>query len=317
MEANKNKLISIIVDDTVDVGMLVWSLYTLTQQPKYYYLGYEHWFDISDAVGEDANGFLNIRVEVDGVKSIGELTESIGTLNGATEHSGIHILVARLHEKYTSNELYSELINASDKVIVLSSFGTPNIYKTLISGNNIDEFLSEYFDKGKEDWEDVSSLPWDRREYIALNFRPYSTINTANKVDLTNEKIYPFNVTNYYLNLQQHLPSMCNFIGIPVAEIPDATWEHISNIYTKWRTFRAEPVLWEMNLPIIVDSIVNGYNMDLTPYKLDIIKESVILHELLYKHNKNIRGYGLITLPLNTKDIHALLEDNFHTLTKY
>jgi hypothetical protein len=213
--------------------------------------------------------------------------------------------------------MYTALIDASDKVIVLSSFGVPNMHKTLTSIDTIDHFLSVHFEKNTDVWEDVSNLPWDRREYIALNFRPLTVTTVSDKIDLSNDKIYPFSSLNYHLNLQTHLPSICNFIGIPFTELPCESWDQITEIYRKWRMGNATPVLWEMSLPLIVDSIVNGYNLDLSPYNLDIIKESIILHELLYKHNMNIKGYGLSALPTNAKDIHALLEPNFHTLTEY
>lgn len=317
MKTNKNKLIGIIADESIDAGMLVWALYTLTQQPQYYYLGFEYWFDVSEALGEDSEGAFNIRVETDGVETIEQLDEYVKTLNDLEGPDGIHILVSRLHTTESNNELYSALVDKCDKVIVVSSFGVPNLHKTITSGNNVDNFLSEYFEEGKENWEDVYSLPWDRREYIALNFRPSNTITVQDKIDLTNEKIFIINLNNYHLNLLPQLPALCKFIGIPASELPKEAWELISDTYTKWKVIGADPTLWEMNLPSIIDSIINGYHMDLSPYKMDIIKESILLHELLYKHNMNIKGYGLNTLPANTKDIHNLLEENFHTLTAY
>ena len=53
--------------------------------------------------------------------------------------------------------------------------------------------------------------------------------------------------------------------------------------------------------------------MDLTRLKLDIIQEAFIQHELIYKHNLNLKTWQLEKFT-NTQQLHNLLETNTHPL---
>jgi meiotically up-regulated gene 157 (Mug157) protein len=52
--------------------------------------------------------------------------------------------------------------------------------------------------------------------------------------------------------------------------------------------------------------------MDLTKYKMDVLKEGVLLHFLMFKHDLNIKIKTEV-LPKNTKEILELLGKNQRT----
>ena len=66
------------------------------------------------------------------------------------------------------------------------------------------------------------------------------------------------------------------------------------------------------NVEKIADAIVSGTDMDLEKYNLDVLKEGVILHLLMYKHNLNFSN-PINRLPNSTQQIHLLLSKNNRT----
>jgi hypothetical protein len=66
----------------------------------------------------------------------------------------------------------------------------------------------------------------------------------------------------------------------------------------------------------IINLIIEGRPMDLKRFDLDVLQESVIQHFLLYKHNLNLKTFGLEKFE-NTLQLHNLLEPNvYHQLEK-
>ena len=52
--------------------------------------------------------------------------------------------------------------------------------------------------------------------------------------------------------------------------------------------------------------------MDLKKYKMNVLKEAVLLHLLMFKHDLNFKKQ-IEKIPNNTKDIFTLLEKNNRT----
>ena len=62
----------------------------------------------------------------------------------------------------------------------------------------------------------------------------------------------------------------------------------------------------------IIYNIVNKQDMDISKYKMTVLKEGVLLHFLMFKHDLNLKT-RVETLPGNTKDISYLLGKNDRT----
>jgi hypothetical protein len=90
--------------------------------------------------------------------------------------------------------------------------------------------------------------------------------------------------------------------------IDDARWNHWVTVYTKWRNVHLDVLRFGWNLSHVVEAIVNGYDYDLTPLNLDIIRESIIQGHLIKYHGLNLKTWNLDKFPFNTKDLHDLLE---------
>ena len=66
----------------------------------------------------------------------------------------------------------------------------------------------------------------------------------------------------------------------------------------------------------IINYIIEGYELNLDKFNLDLVQEAAIQHELIYKHNLNLKTWQL-TKFTNTRQLHNLLEPNIHPLTTY
>jgi len=62
----------------------------------------------------------------------------------------------------------------------------------------------------------------------------------------------------------------------------------------------------------IVENIISNKYIDLEKYKMDVLKEGVILHFLMYKHDLNLNT-TIEKLPSDTRKIFSLLEQNRRT----
>lgn len=315
-----SKTIGLIVDDNFNIDILVWSLYYLNGQSHYYYHGFDYWFDVVD---DPVDRTLEtdkciIEVEYDGSSSIEEFSEQLKSLKAASEHDGLRLITTRLsHENKLNPEVVDAMKAECDKVIVISSFGEPTLYLNKLHKElefMVDDYMETYFSESKTSWEDVDNTPWDRREYIALNFRPFISLNPELAYDLSTLTHSKLNYADVYEHLDEKIRGVFEFIGSPVDEDRFDTW---SAIYEEWRQSVVDVVKWNRDFKQIVKGIIAGVDYDISHYRIDILREAAIFNELLYKHNLSIKGYGLETLPTNTKDIHDLLETNFHPLTEY
>ena len=61
----------------------------------------------------------------------------------------------------------------------------------------------------------------------------------------------------------------------------------------------------------IIESILKNNYIDLTKFNLDIVQEATIQHELLYKHNLNLKTWQLEKF-MDSKQLHSLLEPNIY-----
>ena len=102
-----------------------------------------------------------------------------------------------------------------------------------------------------------------------------------------------------------------NFIG---NNIDQSRWNSWMSVHNQWRQLHAQS--FSRNFTEIINAIVNNQYMSLKRYDIDFYKEVLIQHTLIFQHNLNLKTWNLTKFPDNTQDIHALLEPNFHNLSR-
>lgn len=308
-----NKLIGLIVDQNTQIDILAWSIYYLSGQTHYYYAGFDYWFDVQSEPVSD--GVSEIEIEVDGSGDPAEFKQLQKDLKSNTEFNGLRIICTRAIESRENNKEILDAIAECDKVIVVGSNKDGHLYgnKATKFDDELDDYLLEYFKDSMAGWDDVKDTAWDRREFIALNHRPFNNKAITNIVDIKQPYFF-IDTAELYTNFKLLLPKLFEFLEEPICQEHLDQWEVI---YDNRKNSLRDRIGWDRNFQNIIYGIISGEDMELGKFKLDLIREATILHELLYKHNLSIKGYGLDELPRNTKDIHDLLEPNFHQLSEY
>jgi len=150
---------------------------------------------------------------------------------------------------------------------------------------------------------------WDLREKLALTVRPFYHVNVT-----VTGKHYELDCKTVWHDLEHEIKFLFEYLELNIDSNRFKEWVPI---YHMWQKQQLKILRFGWNLDKITNAIVNNESLNLDHYDLDIWKEIVILHVLLYQHNLNIKGYGLENFPSNTKEIHTLLEDSNHIVDKY
>jgi len=149
---------------------------------------------------------------------------------------------------------------------------------------------------------------WDQRELLALCTRPFfqlKKINFANNLISAIPDIISINTDKFWV----HGANL--FTGIAAAK-----YQSWIKVYKHWQ--RIHDTKLSKDYWTILSSIINNKSMDLSRYNLDLVKEALIQHGLIYKYNLNLKTWNLDKFPDNTRDLYQLLEENMHVLdTEY
>jgi hypothetical protein len=170
----------------------------------------------------------------------------------------------------------------------------------------------EYLSRELEEWRGMGlTNVWDYREFMALSLRPFDGVDY--KLDFSKKHIH-INPISLMTIFDSEIHELCAKLGIEINSKRKTQW---SNIYFEWREHHNNRILWVIYFNQIMEYIVQGYDMDLTKFNIDIRREATIQHVLIYKYGLNLKTWGLEVFPNNTKDIHLLLEENNHLIEKY
>jgi len=151
---------------------------------------------------------------------------------------------------------------------------------------------------------------WDLREFIALNYKNIFLTHSSNY-----KKNIDFTRSHLCLNSKQLWHDGENCIRYIMKYlnkcIDESRWSKWLEVYRDWQTTHLDVLRFGWNLPHIVDAIIHGYEYDLTPLRLDIVRESIIQGHLI-DHSLNLRTWQIEKFPNNTKHLHDLLEPLNH-----
>ena len=200
------------------------------------------------------------------------------------------------------------MIRQTEKLIVASSFDRPNLLfnlrKNRIGDDLVDNLLENYLPEGNQ----YKNTMWDLREFLALSFLPRASSSMSRILD-KNTEFFRIDTLDLYCSFDNIIESLFCYLNLNIDLTRISSW---TNIYNEWKQIHAKSVRWDSDFDKIVEAIVLGKNIELTYYDLDIMQEAAILQELMIKYNLSIKGYGLEKFPNNTKELHLLLEANFH-----
>jgi hypothetical protein len=208
--------------------------------------------------------------------------------------------------------LYLKLTNP----IMYKDFSrSKNLRRWLLPGEvNHDEFdhdyMTTFFSKSLDQWKQGSMEfhRWDRREFLALNLRPWEEKLMEGKVDFTIPHLYLDAQELWYDGLNTMIKTL-DYLGL---KLDDSRLDHWNNVYTEWQQIQFVHLAFTWNFDHIIECIINGRSHDLSRYKLSLVKEAMMQHALIYKHGLTLKGWGLENFPDDTKDLHQLLEPNVY-----
>ena len=153
---------------------------------------------------------------------------------------------------------------------------------------------------------------WDTRELLALNFKHIAPRSSSyrNLLDLSMPHVY-VDVKELWFDGESCMQRVMLQLGQPIQQDRLPQWQVA---YRDWQASQFDIIKFGWYLPHIIESIVKGYNFDLSSIRMDLFCEAVIQGILIQDHNLNLKCYGLEKFPSNTLELHQLLKKNTHNI---
>jgi hypothetical protein len=330
-------MILILTDPGVGGTFLTWSLHYLAGHKNYFHAKTNSWTSVLDDPTNDINAHLFLPNQPTKIDQVQDMLTTLKNNDTSDFHTMyFHNLIddsrsansrsAPGASHQPSAELISSIIPEFKKIIVLSG-GHPlyqcsskfrflirkwNDYnkRNLSNEEQLLDYVEYFFADSYKIWQEQNlNNIWDLREFLALNMRPFSIKRISVNIDLTVPH-YCFNTFELYTMFDQTVDQLFDFLEI---EIDSTRKSHWDDVYNKWKKIHVNRLSFAMYFNTIIDYIVNGNNMDLVRFDLDLVQEAAIQHYLIYKHNLNLKTWQLEKFT-NTNQLHNLLEPSPYTL---
>jgi len=149
---------------------------------------------------------------------------------------------------------------------------------------------------------------WDVRERLALDLRPFDLWGIG-LTHLNFSKPHQWvSCKELWSNGPDVLFKIMSWIDQPVNQ---ERWVQWLQIYNKWQQIQFKAAKFTNTYKHILDCVINNWYYEID---LSFEQEVIIQHCLIYNHGLNLKTWQLKKFPSNTKDLHSLLEQNFHVL---
>lgn len=179
--------------------------------------------------------------------------------------------------------------------------------------SQLDDFVDYFYSEDEKFWKESNlNNVWDKREFLALNLRPFEEIRIIDLVPPT-AGYYHLDSRDLWTSFDYAVKDLFDHIGWSIDQTRYNTW---LPIYQQWRERHYDRVRFGWYFDTIIQSILVGRDMDLGRFNLDIVREAAIQHTIMYQHNLNFKTWGLEKFN-NAQQLHQLLEPNIHELNKY
>jgi hypothetical protein len=322
-------LIAVLTDPAVGGTFLTWSLHYLAGHDRYYCVERKVWEALPDnpLTERNSHGFTpNQPNNRSGFDNMYPLLNSIPA-------EGFHSIY--FHNFDYSTESADPNMQAvlaeleQDQLVLLTCAPAHQRYQTRFQRRSgmslswavpgqvldndwtgLDDYVDHFFKESADVWRQSNLTEiWDQREFFALNGVYKTAPSILPNVDLTREH-YRMDTMDLWNTFDDTVDLLFDSVKQTVDSTRRDSW---NKIYQAWRKVHYKNMLFVWYFDDIIDYIVNGYSMDLTKFDLDIVQEASIQHELIYKHNLNLKTWQLEKFT-NTKQLHNLLEPNIHPL---
>ena len=171
------------------------------------------------------------------------------------------------------------------------------------------DFVDHFFEDAKQKWEELGlDNIWDKREFLALNLRPKEEQKITDYIENINKDMFYLDSRDLWYSLDYSIVECFEWLDI---KIDNERYNKWLPIYQKWKQFHYNRVQFGWYFEKIISAIINNDYIDLQRFKLDIIQEAVIQHELIYRYNLNLKTYKLEKFT-DTMQLHSILEENIH-----
>lgn len=331
-------IIAVVTDHAVGGTFLNWSLHYLAGHKNYFHVATNQWTSVVDSPLTDRNAHAFRANVPQSLNSFLEINNILLTVKTNQFHSmrlpsfDRDFSVQKSWEQYDEslvsaiNMLYqqqSSIVRLKNRSILWHS---KLEFRDLVSKfinepveSNSDHAMWDvinkvFFQNDLEKWKSLNlTNSWDYREFIALNYPFYDESWQMMGVN------FDHNINHYLLDSED----LCSYFDHTVQHMMDylklsidqTRWANWILIYKEWSKKHIDRLLFVKYFDQIMNYIINGFDMDLTRFNLDIIREATIQHTLIYKHNLNFKTWQLEKFT-NTKQLHNLLEPNIHPLGK-
>jgi hypothetical protein len=177
--------------------------------------------------------------------------------------------------------------------------------------NKVKEHCRHYwpdFFKDQEIYLDNLNSWHDIREGIAFNLRP-NDLKRSVPNRIVHENILHHRFEDFLQDGKNTIKKVLNFLNL---SYNDSVIDNWCDTHAQWSNYLKHYIYFCNDINVILSNIVLDRPMDLTKYKMDVLKEGVLLHFLMFKHDLNIKIKTEV-LPKNTKEILELLGKNQRT----
>lgn len=323
---NMVNITSVITDPEVGGTFLSWTIHYLAGHNTTYNALDNQWIPIPNNPVSKINAH-NFKSNHPWTRD--QFDKTLDSLQN-TKTSSFHTLY--LHELAQGPEetkiAYNKLKQVSNKTVLVTGIDQYPLYRCsytkrhkirtaagqlLSSGDDFYKYEVEtYFKDSADIWESLNlTNVWDKREFMALNQRPFIVPSVKEGFDFT-QTHFRLEPIQLWTDLESKLDSLFEFKEVSLNKDRLAKWVPV---YHQWRKIHSNRLSFIWYFEDILEYIINGYHMDLTHFNLDISQEAAIQHALLYKHNLNLKTWQLEKF-IDTKQLHNLLEPNiYHKLT--
>ena len=325
-------MIAVLTDPFVGGTFLTWTIHYLAGHKKHFNYMTDTWEDLTTnpLVGINAHGFKSNHPS--NYNKFSKCLSSLSTCETNDFHSMyftfLHQVPFSLDHTDTKKAI-AELITEKNKIVLLTnqsknslyqkssryramdrSFNNPGVHNES-NEEQLEDFVSYFFKDSYATWKKLNlNNVWDQREFLALNL-PWDETTIADLVDLSGEH-YDVDCLELYNLADSIVHPLFEYLEIDICNERLESW---TQIYQQWRRIHYNRLNFLWSFDKIMNYILHGYDMDLERFNLDIVQESYIQKELIYKHNLNLKTWQLEKFK-NTKQLHNLLEPNTHDTKK-
>jgi hypothetical protein len=326
-------LIAVLTDPAVGGTFLTWSLHYLSGHENYFSAKNKSHCDLpaDPLTAINSHNFVpNQPNTVDEFNKIFDalISQPTDTFHTIYFHNFIHKTESVDADLERS---INQLVDHAKKIIVLSNSKNSMLYHAaykLRSGDTylwqepgelvtdpdtiFNDFVEYFFKESLIKWNTLQlTAPWDRREFIALNFNFKKSLQIKPNINAS-IGCYNLDTMDLFNTFDSTVKNLFEYLDIPIAA---HRWQGWVEVYNRWRQHHYNRLQFVWYFDTIIDSILRGEDFDLTRFQLDLVQEATIQNALIYNHNFNLKTWQLEKFT-NTQQLHNLLEPNFHELSK-